>query len=340
VAEPEDGDKKEEEQKDKDDDEKKDQMPVFERIPKPHPGDYFKDQYADKVDPRGEPTFIEFKWNKDFKNMDQCDTIHMLYLLQCACELHRKRTIERNKYFMSIARADRYISHVDTPQIITNFINWHNKDKEKNVFTGEMMKTKKKLFMINEMISDVGQTKKGPATRIFTKLRKEVVIEYDQWTETGNTKLKLETWGLTKMYEGETVLEECTVEQIVTLFEYRAPDVEEKKDDDQPVPVEELVDGVFAQIERVTAKATVKMTQIDGWKEKIVQWVRDQQIDGKKLKETANKELNKTMRIALEPDEKAAKKLNGPCGKVLNVCKKMPVHKVLEAAKAAAAKAQ
>ena len=131
-------------------------MPVFERIPKPFPGDHFKDQFPDKIDPRGEPTFIEFKWNKDFKNMEQCDTIHMLYLMQCACELHRKRQIERNKYFTSVDRPDRYVSHVDAPQLITNFINWHNEDKEKNVFTGEMMKTKKKLFMINEMISDVG----------------------------------------------------------------------------------------------------------------------------------------------------------------------------------------
>ena len=131
-------------------------MPLFERILQPHPGQHYKDQFPDKRDPRGEPTFFEFKWNKDFKNMDQCDTIHMLYLLQCACELHRKRVLERNQYFMSIARADRYLSHVDTPQIITNFIKWHNKDREKNVFTGEMLKTKTKLFMINEIISKIG----------------------------------------------------------------------------------------------------------------------------------------------------------------------------------------
>ena len=131
-------------------------MPLLERVPKPYPGDYFKDQYPNKVDPRGEPDYIEFKWNKNFKNMDQCDTIHMLYLLQIACDLHRRRVIERNKYFMSIARADRYIAHVDAPQIITNFINWHNEDKERNVFLGEMLKTKKEVFMINEMISDIG----------------------------------------------------------------------------------------------------------------------------------------------------------------------------------------
>ena len=129
---------------------------LFARSSKEHPGAYFKDKFPDNVDPRGEPTFIEFKWNPKFEEMKDCDTIHMLYLLQCACELHRLRVIERNKYFESISRADRYISHVDAPQIITNFIEWHDKDKEKNVFTGEMMESKDKMFMINDMLSTIG----------------------------------------------------------------------------------------------------------------------------------------------------------------------------------------
>jgi len=318
----------------KGDDEKKDQMPEFKRIPKPFPGEHWKDQYPDKKDPRGEPTFIEFKWNKDFKKMEDCDTIHMLYLLQHACELHRRRVIERNKYFTSISRADRYISHVDTPQIISNFIEWHNKDKEGNVFTGKMMKTKKKLFMINEMISEVGDTKKGPATRIFTKLRKEVMIEHDSWTETGNTKLKLFTWGMTKMYGDEVVLEECTVEQIVTLFTFVN---EDEQKDDADKPAEETVNGVLAYFEGTDSKAGKNLMAIAEWKEKIVEWIQEEKVDGKMLKEKNNKEMNKTMRAKLESDEKKAKKLNGPCGKMLNFCKKMPVHKVLEAAKAKAA---
>ena len=105
--------------------------------------------------------------------------------------------------------------------------------------------------------------------------------------------------------------------------------------------MEELVDGIFAQIERVkTSNATVQMTQIDGWKEKIVEWIREQNINGKKIKKTANKKLNETMRIKLEPDEKASKKFTGPCTKMLNICKKMPVHKVLKAAKAQTFKRQ
>merc|ERR1719336_2916368 len=231
-------------------------MPVFERKPKDHPGEYFKDQFPDKIDKRGEPTTIEFKWNKEYKEIGQCDTIHMLYLLQCACELHRRRTIERNKYFESISRSDRYISHVDTPQIITNFLNWHNEDKEKNVFLGSQLKTEKKLFMINERIAKVGNVLKGPATRIFTKLRKEVMIDHSEWTQ-ANAKLKLETWGLTKLYSAETVLEECTVEQIVILFTFVNNEPEEKVDDPEPKTVENTVNGVFAQFETVTSKAAV-----------------------------------------------------------------------------------
>merc|ERR550539_1197169 len=239
-AEPEENKNGDDDQKDdkKEDDKKEDKkkMPMFDRKPKPHPGDHFKDQFKDKVHPKGEPSVIEFKWPKDVKEISQCNTLCMIYLIQCACELHRKRTIERNKYFDSISRSDRFISHVCTPNVVTNFINWHNEDKEKNVFTGDMIKSKKKLFIINDMISEVGGVLKGPATRIFSKLTQEVMIDYENWTETGNTKLKLETWGLTKLYASETVLEECTVEQVVTLFTFRAkasPPKDDAKDDEK-----------------------------------------------------------------------------------------------------------
>ena len=134
----------------------KEKIPIFERIPKPDPGECWADQYPDKKDPRGEPDEISFKWDKNIKDKKQCDTVHMLYLLQLACDLHRRRVIERNKYFTSIARADRYIDHVDGPQIITNILKWHNEDREKNVLLGEWLSSKPELFMINEIISDIG----------------------------------------------------------------------------------------------------------------------------------------------------------------------------------------
>merc|ERR1719486_421722 len=117
-----------------------------------------------------------------------CDTLHMLYLLQLALDLVRRRTIERNKYFKSIGRTDRYINQLDNPQIITNFLDWHNLDKDKNKFDGNLLK-------------------------------KDVVIEPTTWLELPQPKLKLQTWGKTKMYSAEKVLEECTVAEMVLLLQ-------------------------------------------------------------------------------------------------------------------------
>jgi len=170
---------------------------VFKRIPLEDPGQHFKEKFPCKRDPRGEPDCIEFQWNKDILNKKQCDTLHTLYLLQIACELHRHRVIERNKYFTSISRSDRYIAHVDGPQIISNLLEWHLEDEEKNQFLGEYLNTKSKLFMINDMISDIGGVKKGPATRIYSKLKKDVMVDYNVWTRNDDQRLKLFTWGLT-----------------------------------------------------------------------------------------------------------------------------------------------
>ena len=118
-----------------------------ERKPKPEPGNGL---------PKTPPSFIQFTWNLDTKSKADCDTLHLLYLLQLALNLVRLRTIERNKYFKSIGRTDRYINHLDNPLIITNFIRWHKLDPENNKFDGEMLDKKEKLFMINQMISEIG----------------------------------------------------------------------------------------------------------------------------------------------------------------------------------------
>ena len=106
--------------------------------------------------PKETPDKITFKWNKDILEKRQCDTKHMLYLLQVAIEQVRLRTIERNKYFSSIGRTDRFINHLNSPQIITNFIKWHNLDKKKNLFDGKKLAEGEKLHMINDMISEIG----------------------------------------------------------------------------------------------------------------------------------------------------------------------------------------
>ena len=104
------------------------------------------------------------------------------------------------------------------------------------------------------------------------------------------------------------------------------------------IPVQEIVNGVFSQIERLVvtgSKTIMKLTQIKGWKNKVIDWIREQNIDGKKLSKTATKELSKMLRLKLVPnDEKASKKLNGPCGKIIFICKRIPIHKVLVAAAA------
>lgn len=240
-------DKPKEESKDdvKEKDEKKedkDKAHKFRGPAKEDPGDGL---------PKYEPKEIEFKWNKEMKDKKSCDTLHMLYLLQLALNLVRLRTIERNKYFKSIGRSDRYINQLDNPVIIENFLNWHNKDKENHKFDGELLDKSEKLTMINNIISDIGGVKKGPATKIYTKLKKDVVIETTTWLELPQPKLKLQSKTYTKLYAGEKVLDECTVEDIVTLLTYVnpdkeawAPEEEEKKQDDG----KPILRGVFQTI--------------------------------------------------------------------------------------------
>jgi len=101
-------------------------------------------------------------------------------------------------------------------------------------------------------------------------------------------------------------------------------------------PAADPVNGVFAQFELVTSSAAKKLREVKDWKVKLTQWIRDEQITGETIKTKANKDLQKTMRAVLEADDKKAKKFNGPCGKLLTICKKMPVHQVLQAAAKAA----
>jgi len=281
------------------DDEKEKEKIVFnpERIPKEDPGDGL---------PKKEPEFIEFKWNKEFKDKKSTDTQHMLYLLQLALNLVRLRTIERNKYFKSIGRTDRFINQLDNPQVITNFLDWHNKDKDNNKFDGELLYKSEKLFMINKMISEIGGMKKGPATRVFTKLKKDVIIETTTWLELPQPKLKLKNWGYTKMYKGEKVIDECTVEEMVRL----------------------LKNGVLqAVVDANAAKNKPSaLESVDKWQEKICQYFIDNQLDGKKFMETGVKDTCKSIMDALE---KGNNKLRGGVNQVIRGLKKCYVHELL-----------
>jgi len=322
-------------------DDSKDDSKEPERIPKDWPGDGLPENLTPD---KGTPDEIEFKWDKSFNEKKDCDTLHMLYLLQLALELTRKRTIERNNYFKSINRSDRYIDQLDNPQIITNFINWHNEDKDKNKFDGKVLEESEPLFLINEMIGKVGDVKLGPATKIWDKLKKSVVIEKATWMDMPQPKLKLKTWGKTKMYDAEKVIVETTNEEIITLLTYEAKEFEIDGPDDKAVDVKDAVQGVLAFVEAVNAKKTKKaaLEQEPEWKEKMVAFFREQKIDGKMLMETGVKVLCQDCMNAIVPptelNEKGKPrniKLRGGVNQVLRALKGCYVHGILSAAAAA-----
>jgi hypothetical protein len=299
-------DSKDDEKKSGDSEEKKFKNPFDDRTPKPDPGDGL---------PKEKPDEIEFKWNKEMLEKKACDTLHMLYLLQCALELVRKRTIERNKYFKSIGRTDRYINQLDNPQIITNFIEWHNVDKEKNKFDGELLETGEKLHMINNVISKIGDVRLGPATKIYTKLKKDVVIEKTTWMELPQPKLQLQTWGKTKLYAAEKVLLECTCEEMVQLLQFG------------------VLDEIIAANAAKNKQSALEL--VDDWQNKLVEYFRENEMDGKKVVEG---QVKQTCQALMDHLDKGNKKLRGGVNQVLRALKKCYVHEILEKAKAAQAK--
>jgi len=325
------------------DDEKGDAKELHRGPKKDWPGDGLTTTLTPKKGANGDgvPAEIEFKWDKSFNEKKDCDTLHMLYLLQLALELNRKRTIERNKYFKSINRADRYIDQLDNPQIITNFIDWHNADKEKNKFDGEVLETKEPLFLINEMIGKVGQVKLGPATKIWAKLKKDVVIEKATWMDMPQPKLKLFTWGKTKMYDAEKVIVECTNDELITLLTYEAKefDVDEKTEFGP-------VQGVLALVEATNAKKAKKaaLEAEENWKEKVVAYFKEKGMTGKMLMETGVKEICGECMNAVVPSTELNEKgkprntkLRGGVNQVLRALKNCYVHGILSAAAEAAA---
>jgi len=313
----------------KDDEKAKDLHP--ERIPKEDPGDGL---------PTKTPDEIEFKWDKTMTEKKACDTQHMLYLLHLALDLVRRRTIERNKYFKSIGRTDRYINQLDNPQIITNFLDWHNLDKDKNKFDGALLETGEKLFMINEMISEIGGVKKGPATKIYTKLKKDVVIEKATWLELPQPKLKLQTWGRNKMYAAEKVIDECSCEDLVTLLTFENAEYDANADEKSDEPI---VQGVLALVianNKKKSKASALEKEAD-WQKKVVAYFVDNNIDGKTLMETSVKEIcNACMNCVVPSSELNEKgkprnaKLRGGVNQVLRTLKGCYVNGILSAAAA------
>eukprot|EP01084_Bolivina_argentea_P157530 274501_1 len=333
---PEAEEKKEEIKKDeaddgKDDakDEAKDEDKTWKppRIEKKDPGDGL---------PKETPQVIEFKWNKDMTQKKLCDTQHMLYLLQLALNLVRLRTIERNKYFKSIGRTDRYINQLDSPQIITNLLEWHNKDKEKNKFDGELLDKAKPEFMIESILSKIGGVKLGPAIKIYNKLKKDAAIDTKKWFEFPQPKLRLQTWGYSKMYKGEKVLDECTVEEMIQLLTYVNS---EEKDGYDPVD-HKYVQGAFSVVELQNKKKgkPSALELEENWKNKIIKFFGDHHLDGKTFVESSIKRIcQDCMNALIPPTELNAKgrpkntKLRGGVNQVLRALKGCYVDGILKA---------
>ena len=120
------------------------------------PGHRFEAQFKDNMDPRGTPNEDNFRRNRQIEKLTDCDTLHLLYLMQIACDLHRQWVIGRNQYFTSISRMDRFIDHVDAPQLITNLLKWYNEDKEGHVIDGAVILGKDDHSVIHDVLVSIG----------------------------------------------------------------------------------------------------------------------------------------------------------------------------------------
>ena len=126
--------------------------------PKMDPGDRYDGQFKGDAHSRAKVNEVHFRRNRQISDLKDCDTPHLLYLLQIACDLHRKWVIERNQYFVSISRTDRFIDHMDGPQLITYLLKWYIEDKQQNVFDGEMMMKNDGHSIIHDMLVEVGMS--------------------------------------------------------------------------------------------------------------------------------------------------------------------------------------
>ena len=122
------------------------------------------DRYPNNIDQRGRMKDVKFLWNRWITEITHCDTVHLLYLLQIACDLHRQWVIERNQYFASILRTDRFIDHVDGPQLITNLLKWHIEDKQQNQWNGSLVQCD--MTLLHDRLVHI-----GTSTFTFINLR-------------------------------------------------------------------------------------------------------------------------------------------------------------------------
>lgn len=133
----------------------------------------------------------------------------------------------------------------------------------------------------------IGGVKKGPATKIFHKLWKDVAILNTAWTKHPPPDLELENWGYTRFYKNETLLEDCTVDQMITLLSFVNPEpypdtnFNEAKD---TAPADKLIYKTYMQgvLEFMVLRPS-KQTHLEkepNWREKVIEFWKKEQIDG------------------------------------------------------------
>ena len=129
------------------------------------------------------------------------------------------------------------------------------------------------------------------------------------------------------------VLEECTVEDIVTLLTFDAVD-----DGMSRNLGSDSVDGVFSRFKKMGGDDTECLLEIDDWKEKIVEWVRNEGVDGAEMTEMEIQDTALLLANALLPDDMSLSKkktlrraLKRQCVSILSLCKNTDIYHFFEA---------
>eukprot|EP01083_Nonionella_stella_P076968 209934_1 len=276
---------------------------------------------------------IVFKWNTAFTSKIKCDTLHTLLLLQTALESIRIRTNCRNNWFKNHGRADRYRRHLDAPGIITQFLDWLNADRENHAFDGVSLDKAEKMALIR-LFCQITGLKLGPATDIWQKLMVDIEVEERKSSnERPNYKLEVITYGYTKVYQAEKVIEECSTQEMAILLAF-----EGKGDvDDDGNAIQGIMEVHVAQQKKKGKDSQLQLT--DNWQQRLVDAFIQNEIDGATLLGVTQKKLcQQIMDSIIPPDTldqngKAIKntKLRGGIMGILRLLKKCYVHRILMA---------
>ena len=123
------------------------------------------------------------------------------------------------------------------------------------------------------------------------------------------------------------VLANCSVEDIVALFMFKAEDDDDEKERNSD---RENVDGVFCRFEKRGGDDVKSIMEVVEWKAKIVEWIRSEKVDGKQLMETDNEQLIKGMERALNIESNGNESLDRAFGVILDLCQQSAVVQILK----------